>query len=101
MPTATMPPPAATLVSHAYADLAADLRALAASILAGPTLGDALAPAAAVPVLLPEPRATATATSRTARLRSSAILALDLFATLVVLPVLAFNVAFRLFPPVR
>jgi hypothetical protein len=29
------------------------------------------------------------------------LLALDLFATLVVLPVLAFNVAFRLFPPLR
>lgn len=99
MPTATMTAPATTLVSHAYADLAADLRALAASVLAGAPPLPAAVPADAVTVLLPEARATAT--TRTRRLRSSALFALDLFATLVVLPVLAFNVAFRLFPPVR
>jgi hypothetical protein len=99
MPTATLAPPTASLVSHAYADLAADLRSLAASILAGPGSAPARSPTAAVTVLRPDARARAATPTR--RLRSSVLLALDLLATLVVLPVLAFNVAFRLFPPVR
>jgi hypothetical protein len=99
MPTATIAAPDTSLVSHAYADLAAELRALAASIIAGPVHAPDPMPAAAVTVLLPDARAKATPPAR--RLRSSVLLALDLFATLVVLPVLAFNVAFRLFPPLR
>jgi hypothetical protein len=99
MPTATIAAPATSLISHAYADLAADLRALAASIVAGPTYTPAAVPTPAVTVLLPDARAKGTAPTR--RVRSSVLLALDLFVTLVVLPVLAFNVAFRLFPPLR
>jgi hypothetical protein len=95
MPTATIAAPTTSLVSTAYAELAAELRALAARITSdGAALVGPMSPAAVLTAARPCPGFRAYA-------QRAAVIALDLVFTFIVLPVLAFNVAMWLFPPVR
>lgn len=97
MTTATFAPPGVSLVSDAYADLAADLRALAARVVAAP---ETLSPWRATVSVEPALADTGAPTSRHLA-RRIFVVALDLVLTFIVLPVLAFHVAFQLFPPPR
>jgi hypothetical protein len=97
MSTATMTAPSSALLGDAYADLAAELRALAAKVT---TPGGLRRPAPVVAVPTAAPETVPDAPSRPWVQRVVFTVA-DLFGTFVVLPILVFHVAMRLFPPVR